>query len=367
MRTRIRGEDVIITVHTSSNRSKGVFLMFLGLCASWPMWYIAASWLTHAPKSWEDWYPALYVCAGFTSVGFFLGLLSNKTIAISPTSVRVTDGPLHRALTFPREAGQSIRLQSILSERNERPETTWLVKLVAGRHEYLLDERVGRQLESRCVAEGVARALGCSFREKDDEGVELTFSAADLDLPYVERVKRYPSLIGRAVAAPPRPGVTRVEKEGRLEFSWGIVTPSLLLSMLALGLVFFVVSAIPQKAGHMSYLERAHQSGSYHLYYLVGTVIVAALVFSAGYRLRLRLTPKGVYLQKSIWGIPMVGHTLKLCQVEEVQMAHTVRGPVVQVLGDSKLIEFQASDADVAQWLAHEIRVYLAAPGLSCA
>lgn len=367
MRARTRGEDVIITVHTSSNRSKSIFLMFVGLCASWPSWYIIASWLTHVPKSWEDWYPAVYMCVGFTGAGFLLGVLSNKTINIDATSVRVTDGFLHRALTFPREEGQSIRLQSILSERNERPQTTWLVKLVAGRHEYLIDERVGRQLESRGIAEGVARALGCPLREKDDEGTELSFPAADLDFPYVERVKRYPSLIGRAIAQPPNAGVTRLEKEGRLEFVWGIVTPSLLLSMLALGLVFLVVSAIPPKANHMSYLEHARRTGSYQLFYLVGGVIVAALVFSAGYRLRLRLSPKGIYLQKSIWGIPVLRHTLKLCEVEEVQMAHTVRGPVVQVLGDRKLIEFQASDDEVAQWLAHEIRVYLAAPDLSCA
>ena len=366
MRVRTRGSDVVISVHSYSNRNTCIFMVFLGLVASWPIWYIIASWFTHAPHTREDWYPAFYLCLALTGWGFLLGLGAVKRFIVTPNAVLVTDGLLRRVLTFPCEENQAIRLQSILSERADRPQTTWLVKLVAGRHEFTLDERTGHQLESRGIAEAVAKALGCRMLEKDEEGQDLTFPASELDLPYVERVKRHPSLVGRPVNEPPHVGVRRTEKDGRLEFTWGLVTPSLLMSMLSLGVVFFLVSAVPPKANQKSYLEYARLTGDYHLYMTIGAVIVAALLLSAGFRLRLRLTPKAVYLQKSMWGVPFARSSMALCEVEEVQMAHTVRGPVVQVVGDRRLIEFRASDDDVAQWLAHEIRAYLAQPGFSC-
>lgn len=363
MRIEARGRDVDIIVHTDRNRSVSVFVVFVGLVAVWPLWYMGATWFAHEPRTWADWTPAVTLSGVLSFAGVLLAVASRKRISVAPDTVRVFEGPLRRPLTFTWADGPApaIRLQGILSERKDHPKTTWLVKLVSGRHEYTLDERAGRQMESRALAEAVAKALSCSFVEKDERGNDLMLSAADLDLPYPERVRRYPSLIGSPVPQPSGVRIRHFERDGRREFSWGIVTPSLLFGMAILGLMFFAASAVPERPRHPSYLEVARARGDFHLYVWTAGILAAALLICAGFRFRLRLSAKGVRLSESIWGVPLTSRTLPIDAIEEVQVSHTVRGPVVQVLADRRMIEFRASDPDVAQWLAYEIRAYLAA------
>jgi hypothetical protein len=247
-----------------------------------------------------------------------------------------------------------------MSERNERPLTTWIVKLVCQRYEYTLDERLGQQLESRGVAEAVAKALGCPLLEKNDDGNDVVIDSRDLDLPFHERVKKYPALLGKPIPMPANAGVHRQEGGGRIEFSWGIVTPSLLLSMVALGVVFFIVSAIPSRPEQPSYLARAHASGDYHLYVWTAAIIAGALLISAGFRIKVTLSPAEIHLSETLWGVPLLTRAIPARSIEEVQVVHTVRGPQVQVVSDRALIQFRAADADVAGWLGHEIRSHLA-------
>lgn len=362
MRDRETSEEVVITVHTYSNRSLGIFVMFLGLVTTWPLWYMYCMWFASMPQTLTQWLPAVIAAVVLTVAGFLLAFASYKRIVVNPRWIRIVDGPLHQSVTFHWTSDPRVRLQSIVSERNDRPKTTWIVKLLSERFDYTIDERLDRQLESRGIAEAVAKALGCPLLERDEEG-EVVIEARDLDMPFRQRVEKNPALLGKPIAQPPNAGVLRTESERALTFSWGIVTGGLILSIVAIGLILFVFSAIPLKLDQPSYFEYARRAGDYHLYLRSAAVILFALVVLAGFRIRVSLTPTEVQLYETLWRFPFVSRSISNCDIEEIHVFHTVSGPTVQVVSDEALLQIRTSDSKVAGWLAHEIRQYLVDKG----
>lgn len=363
MRAKRHGNDLVILAHTTSNQSRGVFLVFLGLIASWPTLYMFDLWFTHAPRSLYDWAPAGLAATLLTIAGFYLIVGSTKRICVNDERIGVKDGPLHPVLTFQWQGEKFVRLQSIISERDDRPQTTWIVKLVNDRHEYTLDERLGQQIESRGIAEAIAKTLGCPLMEKNEDGQDLAIEARDLDMPFSERVKRYPNLLGRPIAQPANAGVVRSDRNGGVQFSWGIVTGGLLAGMIGVGLLFFIVSAVPPQADHPSYFAIARANGDYRIYYGVISVIMLALFVISGFRVRVTLDVTEIDMAETLWGVEIAHCSIPNCEVEEVQVSQTVRGSKVQVVSDNALMQFRTGDMQVAGWLAYEIRTHLAGPG----
>ncbi len=253
-----------------------------------------------------------------------------------------------------------MKLQHVVSESEEHPQTTWIVKIVTDRHEYTVDNRKDQQIESRGVAESVARALCCPLVERYDTVGDVVIEASDLKLPFRERVKRYPALLGRPVPAPPNANISRIERANGIEFRWGAVTTNLVLGVLILGLLFFLLSAVPPRADQPSYLTWACRTGNYRLYYMCASVIALALLIVSGYRATIRLAPTDIRFIEKLWGVPLLRRKIGTQQVEEVRVQHTMRGPVVQIVSDRALLQFRTTDAVVAAWLGYEMRCFLA-------
>lgn len=363
MGTPAVADSVRITTHTDSNRGLCLFLLFAGLVASWPVWYMICTWNGHAPQVWDEWRPALWGCLIIAGGGLLLGTLSFKTVLVSTAlrQVHVKDGPLRRSLVFPWEDSPLVRLQALVSERDEHLQTLWLVKLACGGHEYTIDERRGHQLASRGLAEALARAIGCPLQERGEDGVEVRFEPDDLGLSFGARALRHPSLAGGSAQQPAGSRVRRVQRPQGTSFSWGFVTPSLLFGMLGVGLAFFLVSTVPAGFHQPSYYQVARATGDYHLYLILFATIAAGVGALAGFRVRLDLEARHVRLSETLWAIPLMRRTLPCETIEEVQVAHTVRGAVVKLVGETAMIEIRAGDAGVAAWIGQEVRSHLAA------
>lgn len=353
--------ETIIHVPTAANRSVGVFLVFLGLVGTFPTWYIIRAWTSVVPHTRSDWYPAFVAAVLMASTGFLLAVHSRKQIRITADNLEVRDGLFHRALHFKWSGTPIIRLQNVERGEGPRRSVTWLVKLVSERYEYTVDERVDQQLESRAVAEAVAKTLKCPLKERTVDGTDVVIDPHDLDLPFRERVTRYPALLGKPMPRPAGvPFRTRILDQGSaVDYSWSLMGMAFILDILVVGVVFFVLSAIPERQHQPSLWEAARTSGDYTLYLWVAAVIAFLLVLTAGLRVSLHLGPTSARFRELFFGIPLRTRTIPNDEIEEVRLFFSVRGPTVQIVSDRRILQFRVSDADLAGWLAFEIRCFL--------
>ncbi|MBM3464802.1 MAG: hypothetical protein FJX76_22115 [Armatimonadetes bacterium] len=361
MRVRKRpGAETLIILPTDANRNLGVFFIFIGITASFPLWYLWCVWFGRLPRGANDWYPAVVMASVFVLIGYILAVHSRKKITVTADAIRVKDGMFRHQLRFTWNGPPLIKLQHIDSEQIDRPRVKWLVKLVNERYEYTIDERVNQQLQSRALAEALAKTLGCPLQEKLDDGTQLSIAASDLDIPFRERVEKYPNLLGTAIDAPVSTAVKVTRENGAARYEWGVATTGAIVDVLVVGLVFVLMSAIPPSAERPSILETARGTGDFTLYFWLAGVVVLFLAVISGFRVLLSLAPDRVSLRETLWGIPISIRRIAAERVEEIQLNRTVRGPIVQIVSDEALIQFRVSDLDTAAWLTYEIRCHLA-------
>ena len=353
--------ETVIRLSTAANRSLGVFLVFLGLVGTLPTWYLICAWTRVVPQTRADWYPSLVAAAVISGMGFLLAVHSRKQIRVLQQELEVRDGLFRKALHFRWSGTPIVRLQHVEREEGIRRHVTWLVKLVSERYEYTVDERIDQQLESRALAEALAKLLVCPLKERTEEGTDVIIDPRDLDLPLRERVTKYPALLGKPM---PRPaGVplrTRIIEDGAaLDFSWSLLGPTFILDILVLGAVFFVLSTIPERQNQPSLWEVARTSGNYTLYLWVAAVITLMLLLVIGLRISLRLDPASAQLRELFFGLPLRTRTIPNREIEEVRLFLSVQGPAVQIVSDRRILQFRAGNVDLASWLAFEIRCFL--------
>lgn len=353
--------ETLLSLPTTANRSLGIFLVFLGLVGALPTWYLIRAWTSVVPNSRPDWYPGLAAAVVISLVGFLLATRSRKHMCITAREITVWDGLFRRPLHYRWDGTPVIRLQNVERGEGPRRRVIWLVKLVSEHFEYTLDERVDQQLESRTLAEVTAKTLPCPLRERTDEGTDVVIDPHDLDMPFRERVARYPALLGKPAPRPSGvPYSTRiVEKGAAMSIHWSLIGQGFILDILALGAVFFVLSTIPERQHQPSLWDTARATGDYHLYLWVAVVILLVLLLTVGLSVNLYLGPASVRLRILLFGVPLKSRTLRNDLIEDVRLLFSVRGPTVQIVADHQILEFPVSDTDLAGWLAFEIRCFL--------
>lgn len=349
----------MIVLPTDANRNLGIFLIFVGLTGSGPLWYLWCVWFGHMPRSIHGWYPAFLMAGVLVLLGYLLAAHSHKTIAVAADCVRVWDGLFRKPLRFTWDGTPAIRLQQLENELSARPRVQWITRLVSGRYEFTLDERRAQQLQSRALAEALARALSCPLLEKAPDGTPMTIQAQDLDLPFHERARRYPNLLGPAVEPPAPLPVRIVRSSDVVRYRWSVATTGLVRDVAILAALILVVTAIPPSATQPSLLETSRASGDFRIYVWLGAVLSTFLLIVAGFRVSLTLAPDRVGTRESLWGIPVGARSIPIGVVEEVQLYRSVRGSTVQVISDAQMFQFRVSDPETAAWLTYEIRRHL--------
>jgi len=352
--------ELTITLPSDANRSLGLLLIFLGTVTSAPLWYLWCAWVTTPPRTVHDWIPSLFLAAAMIVPGYLLAAQSRKRICVAPDHIRIWDGLLQRPLRFQWTCSPpTIKLQQVENQVGGRTRTLWMTKLVCERYEYILDERLEDQLTCRATAEVIARALGAPLCERCDDGSCLCIDARDLDLPFRDRVLKYPALAGTPVARPQQATVSVSENGATCTFSWGVATTGLAVDILLLGALFLVITLIPPRHGQCSVFSVARNTGDYGCYLWLAGLITACLAMVSGFRVRLTLTPERVSLRETIWGVPLSRRDLAADRVEEVRVNSGMRGATVQVLSTRALLQFRVGGEETAAWLASEIRRHL--------
>ncbi|MHB2016566.1 MAG: hypothetical protein ACYCW6_06410 [Candidatus Xenobia bacterium] len=348
-----RGQ-VRISVNSTSGRDLGLFMLFMGIVASWPLQLIIEQAINPRFVAIISWRPAEIVCGVLTLLGLLSIFNTHKQFWIMTDSIKIQDAWFRRPLLFRWKSTPAIRLRPIEEDRRGRSEEVWQIKLITGDYEYLLDARPRQQLISRHLAEVLARSIPCDLVERETNR-EIVIHPDELDLPYQERVRRYPQLLGTPVPRPSQLRGLRIDApdESSCSYLWDLRATWLLTEILVLVLVAFGLSLLP--FGGSSIFYRAAATNDYTYYWVLGIILLVSLVIVPGYQSRLRVGPSGVSYQTLVWKVPVASQTMAVCDVEELRQHDGLRGPIVQIISDSHLISFRLSDREVARWLVYDI------------
>jgi hypothetical protein len=354
-RFKCRCDCDVFALPSNANRDLGIFLIFTGVVGGVPLYYLYRMLILHTPV-W-DWRQGATFGLFLVLIGLALLAWTRRTFRVREEFVEVRDGLLRLSVRYPYHDEPMIRLQPLAAEVRGRQVEFWQVMLVDGKYEFLLDSRLDRMQESRCLAEFLAKRIGCPLRVRREAGVYLDIEAADLDLPLGERVHRYPSLLGPRI---PRPEVFPIREEGTgstRAFSWGGRTSSLVPELSGFFLAALAFSLIPiSGAQQYSLWDLARLQGDYRYFQVLLGFFTLALLFLFGYRVKVALTPEQIQARTSLWGLPLWSRVIPLNKLEEILVRSFAQSTLLKFISDEEIFSLRVLRRDLGDYLASELR-----------
>lgn len=348
--------EYIIKTHTDANNDLGAFLIFSGIVCATPIYYLI---LIALSKPTDNLRAGIFAGVILALIGLHLILNSRKKIAILQEKIIIKDGTFKPKITFKFEKKDIyIKLKNYEMFLKAHPVEFWQISLVRGKHEYLIDKRPNHQLEMRGLAEALAKSIGCPFLDTSHEE-EIMISPEDLDLPFKERVLKYPQLAGIPIKRPSTIYLKIKDSPEGKTFIWGIASSKLFLEFLIGGALLLVLSFIPFSTNSPSYYQRCVQSDNFFSYYAFGIIILSIIIIFGRYRASLQLGKDKINFKEKLWGIPYSLKVIPAEEVEEINLYIGMRGPMVQVVSDKKIINLRIYNQENARWLSWIIRYYL--------
>jgi len=346
---------------SEANRDLGVFLIFTGLVGSLPLYYLFCTLILQSPV-W-DWRHGAVLGLVLVALGYCLVAFTRRTFRVRDRAVEVRDGLLRRPIRYAFQEAPRVRLQVLEIEGRGRPRDYWQVMLVDGKYEYLLDSRPEQMQESRCLAEFIAKQVGCPLKVRLEAGQAFQIEAADLDLPFAELVKRYPELLGPRL---PRPECCPIREEGqgaKRRFRWGMRTSSLLNETVGLFAVALAVGFVPMSNGEearSSLFDLARSSHDYAYFMAVGALFLLALFLQFGYQVQVNLTPDKVGARTTLWGVPIWSASIATSVLEGISVRTRSQGAFLQFVSDERIVSLRVLRRELADYLGSELRHALA-------
>lgn len=356
-----RGGKVFLTIHSDVNHDLALFLIFLGVVATVPSFYIINKLFIHA-LDW-DWRLGGFVGLGLVMFGLFLLVFTRKSFRLGDGEIVVKDGLFRRPLTFHWHETPKIRMRAVEEERGGRPTDVYELHLVDGRYNYFLDRRPRRQLEARALAEHLARIIKCPFIEKGLDSGDLIRQPDELDLSFQERARRYPQLRG----LPPNPEVPatikREQSKRGLLLTWRSFNRNMFSELLVGCALILSLNFLPFKSSALGVppqslfdLMRASQGWSPLFYQLGGMALL--ILMAAGVRHEFCLEPDRITWRQLMWGLPVRKVSIPTQHLEQVMVRESARGAFVQLISDRVILTRRLVDEPTAVWLSRTIRYH---------
>lgn len=239
--------------------------------------------------------------------------------------------------------------------------TIWEVKLAEISkgleviHKQLAKKPLG-YMEMRHLAETLCKATNAPFRDASStETVENLILAQDLDLPFHERTKKYPYLLGETI---PQPVNTLIHNNtlpsGARILNWKMLTPGTLLIIVAAFLVLLLASLINGLA--------ISSKPVVFLFYLFLSCLI--LLSSITFKLSVESTQVSFAILFAL--IPAVKFVFKNTEIEDVHAHNWGNRAKIYIVSDKRVVVFRTfclfgnQDSANALWLSYEIRKSLA-------
>ena len=360
------GDQHEVVVPTDANRDLGLFLIFLGVVGTLPMRYFLTFWGFGGFKAFYVAISGVILVLG----GFFFLAFSRKRYTVTARDLSMTDGFFHKTLRYVWESVPAIQLHSQEEEKGQKDVEYWLVSLVDGKRHYVLDRRAGHQMESRALAEALAKSINCPVNEKGTHG-DIVIPREELDLPFTERVRRNPSLLGPELPKPETSTTHHWEKDGQLGFSWRLAGSATLNEFILVTMLLTLLALVPLLPGRgsadqgqsgqplqRSFLDLARQDHDFKYFLGVGSFLGVMWFVLFGYKKRLLATREALDVRDSLWGIPVRSTRIPVDKLEEIWVRQSSGGTTIQLISDDCMISGRTASFETASWVASKIGHY---------
>ena len=352
-----------ISLPTDRDRDMGLVLIFLSAVAYFILPYIALEFGVREGT-------ARWVTVGlgtfFLATAVFIFTFSKKRIwlELEKQELRVKDGVFGRTIPLHWKEDPVFKLSSFEDESHGQPQEIWTVHLVSEGRQYLIDRRSEQQMVSRSLAERLTKVTGGKILEYQG-GKSYHFSAEELELSYVERVARYPDLLGDEICEPPDKVVEHELTDRGVRVSWCFFRSGLLFEVFCVSAFLIIAAFIPIPGGPngegFSLFQAEVAQRDFRYFIGVGLFTGLSLFLLAGYRNTIELImPKRIQSRSTIWGIPIRSGRISLEHLEHINVMLKSRGPYLQFISNDKLIRERMPATNIARWLAWEFRRALA-------
>jgi hypothetical protein len=290
--------------------------------------------------------------------------LSRKRITVESDVVAVKDGFLAKPLRFKFSGSPTFKLSGFEEEDGKRSNEVWTVHMVDDGKQYLIDRRRGELTNSRSLAERLAKAVRGSVIETH-EGKSYEFSTDELDLSFVERVHRYPEMLGQPVSEPSDKVVDFQRTDTGVKIQWSFFRSGMLFEIFCVSAFMIAAAFVPLPGGPegqgYSIFDAEMADGDYRYFIGVGIFTLLSIFLLAGYRNTLEIIiPKRAQSRTTVWGVPVRGGRIALEDLEHVAVSVTSRGPYIQLISDHKILKERLPAINIARWVGWEIRKRLA-------
>lgn len=351
--------EILIELPTSANNDLGIFLIFIGIFGIVPSYYVVTQF-TGIPFTLDrNLYFAIYAGLLFFLAGFSIVNFSRKKIFVSPNLITIKEGFFRPFIHIRWKKTPLIKLKAVEVLRRGMPMEHWEIHLVDGKEDYTIDRREYHHMDTRSIAEALAKHLSANLVDTTENTGALEVAVADLDLPFKERVKKYPQFIGKPVEMPAKT-LFEITKNGKERvYSWSVGSTLFLIENIGIAGFFLLISFLPLWEGTPSFYELCVSKGQFYFYYGFIGVIVAVLFVVMGFRARLIINEKGARFKKYIWGINYYNKFIPLNKLEEIKFHVTYRGPEIHIISDEVYFTFRVSNIENASWLAYEVRNFI--------
>lgn len=298
------------------------------------------------------------------AAGIAVTFFSRKRITVADNEVQIKDGFFSPFVRLKYTGHPTFKLTGFEEDASGRSDEIWTVHMIDQGRQYLIDRRIGQQTESRALAERLAKAVRGSLIETQD-GRSYTFGVDELDLSFVERLERYPEMLGLEVEEPSDKVVEVERTPTGMKVSWCFFRSGLLFELFCVSAFLVAAAFIPLPGGPgghgFTLYEVEIAEHDYRYFIAVGLFTVVSMVLLAGYRNTLELiVPKRAQSRTTIWGVPVRGGRIPLEELEHVAVTVTSRGPFIQLISDKKILAERMPATNIARWVAWEFRNYLA-------
>lgn len=350
-----------IALPTNRDRDLGLVLLFLS----------AVSYFAVPPLAQEFGLSKGMVIKLSTPFGLILMLLglvglffSRKRITVESSTVVVKDGFLAKPLHLKFSQTPTFKLVGFEEEHGSKVEEVWTVHMIDEGKQYLIDRRSDQQTVSRSLAEQLAKAVRGSLIEQH-EGHNFKFDVDELDLCFIERVHRYPDMLGSKVIKPSELPIEYEANEHGIKVGWSLFHSTLLFELICVSAALIAAAFIPLPGGPggqgFTLFQAELAEGDYRYFIGVGIFTLISLVLLAGYRNTIELIiPKRAQLRTTVWGLPIRGGRIPLEELEHVTVTITSRGPYLQLISDKRILRERLPSTETARWLGWEFRRALA-------
>lgn len=349
-----------------ANVNLGIFLIFFGIVGAVPLYALTMNIIFKQPDI--EWRVGIVIGLVSIILGALLIKYSKLRFQVVPNSdgsgtISVQEGLLRRPMVYSYSPGAKIKLAMANTDTGAARELMQ-VTLMDGSLYYLLDSRpISKMQESRIIAEFFCKKSGLKLLLPHYGN--LLLESTDLDLPFPERVKKYPTLIGVEPSKPPSCPITITDLNGGIDrrYSWGFLANGLLGQLISLLMIAFAIACLPlfeEGDSYSSLLNYAMQMQDYTFFYAGIAVVGLIAVVLLG--LGVTITAEGYRINVSykLWGLVYKQRSILISKLEEIAAKEKSTGACVLLISDDLIISIRLSTPILANYLASELRHFIA-------